>query len=60
MLNLQWFLFYGRMLHMHRREILCTPYGEMCDMISCLAVYNGAAKIKNNQSMRMEDVLKLR
>ena len=59
-LNLQWFLFYGRMLHMQRQEILCTTYGEMCDMISCLAVYNGSEKIKQSPSMRMEDILSLR
>lgn len=30
------------MMNMKRREILCTTYGEMLDMISCLAIYNGA------------------
>lgn len=25
---------------------MCTRYGEMIDMISCLAVYNGNAKEK--------------
>lgn len=29
-------------MNMTRREILCTTYGEMLDMISCLAIYNGA------------------
>ena len=37
-----------------------TTYGEMCDMISCLAVYNGSEKIKQSPSMRMEDILSLR
>lgn len=27
---------------MSRQEILSTRYGEMLDMISCLAIYNGA------------------
>lgn len=41
-----WYLFYGRMLHMSRREVLCTRVGEMVDMIACLAIYNGAAEEK--------------
>lgn len=27
---------------MSRAEILATRYGEMLDMIACLAIYNGA------------------
>lgn len=29
---------------MSKAEILCTTIGEMMDMISCLAIYNGHAK----------------
>lgn len=29
---------------MSKAEILCTSIGEMLDMISCLAIYNGTAK----------------
>ena len=39
------------MLNMTRQETLNTLYGEMLDMISCLAVYNGAAvPVKENLS----------
>lgn len=31
---------------MTRQEILCTPIGEMQDMISCLAIYEGTAEQK--------------
>lgn len=27
-------------------EIMSTPFGEMLDMISCLAIYNGAEEAK--------------
>ena len=27
---------------MTKQEILCTRLGEMLDMVSCLAIYNGA------------------
>lgn len=27
---------------MDKQEIMATPYVEMCDMISCYAIYNGA------------------
>ena len=29
---------------MSRREILTTRYGEMLDMLSCLAIYHGQAE----------------
>ena len=41
-MNLSWFLFYGRYLGMQKQEILNTRYSEMLDMVSCLAIYNGA------------------
>lgn len=44
---------------MSKEEILCTPIGEMLDMLSCLAIYEGGAKQKPPK-MRMEDFLKLR
>lgn len=31
---------------MEKREIYVTPYGEMIDMINCMAIDNGAAKPK--------------
>lgn len=44
---------------MNRQEIMHTRYGEMLDMISCLAVYSGAATEKKKK-MRMEDILQMR
>lgn len=41
-LNLAWYLFYGRKLGMQKNEILCTPLGEMMDMLTCMAISNGA------------------
>ena len=43
---------------MSKEEILCTPIGEMLDMLSCLSIYEGGAKQKAPK-MSMEDFLKL-
>lgn len=58
--SLPWYIFYGHMLHMQRQETLVTRYGEMNDLISCLAIYNGAAKEKKRGHRSFEDALKLR
>lgn len=34
---------------MTKQEIMVTKIGEMRDMISCLAIYNGGAKPKQKQ-----------
>lgn len=60
MLNLAWYLFYGRKLNMTKQEILVTPYGEMMDMISCLAIYEGNATQKIRHSWKYEDAIGLR
>ena len=44
---------------MSKQEILCTPIGEMLDMLSCLAIYEGGLKEKKPK-MPMEEVLKLK
>lgn len=43
---------------MGKEEILVTPIGEMLDMISCLAIYEGSAKQKPPK-LSMEEILKL-
>lgn len=41
-MNLAWFLYYGRAhLHMSRKEILMTKYGEMKDMVTCMQIERG-------------------
>lgn len=44
---------------MGKEEILCTPIGEMMDMLSCLSIYEGGAKQKAPK-MSMEEFLKLK
>lgn len=46
---------------MSRREILTTKYGEMLDMIACLAIYNGAepAKKKKKKKYTFDEALAL-
>lgn len=40
---------------MSRQEVLCTPFGEMRDMISCLAIYEGLAKQKKQKKKMSYD-----
>ena len=42
---------------MTKQEILVTRYGEMSDMISCYAIFNGA---KPKKKMSFDDAMKLR
>lgn len=45
---------------MSKEEILCTPIGEMIDMLSCLSIYEGGAKEKQpKRKIKMDDFLKL-
>lgn len=45
---------------MSRRETLTTTYGEMLDMIACMAVSNGSAEpLDKNTLERLEDVLEV-
>lgn len=44
---------------MGKEEILCTPIGEMMDMLSCLSIYEGGAKEKAPK-MSMEEFLQLK
>lgn len=55
----EWFIFYGHMLNMPRQETMLTRYGEMIDMISCLAVYHGGAEIDDSRSMTFDEVMAL-
>lgn len=43
---------------MTKQEIMVTRYGEMSDMISCYAIFNGAEPKK--KKMSFDDALKLR
>ena len=59
-MNLAWLLFYGRKLNMRRQEIMCTRYGEMLDMIACLAIYNGAKAKKKQKHWTFDAAMKVR
>ncbi|MFR9308899.1 hypothetical protein [Hydrogeniiclostridium mannosilyticum] len=45
---------------MSKQEILCTSYAEMCDMISCFSIFNGAEPKKIKEPCSMDGLLKLR
>ena len=42
--NRAWYIFFGLKLGLTRQETLATDYGEFCDLLSCLSIYNGAAR----------------
>ena len=58
-MSFTWLLFYGRQLGMSRDEIVITRYGEMLDMITCLAIHNGSAKEVAGRVTDYEDALKI-
>ena len=45
---------------MQRQEIMATPLGEMLDMISCLAIYEGLAKLKKKRKWTYDEAISLR
>lgn len=46
---------------MSKREILCTKYGEMVDMLTCMAIENGTAKEKRKKKRwSFEEAIALR
>lgn len=44
---------------MDKREIMVTRYGEMSDMISCYAIFNGAEP-KNKKKLTFDEAMSLR
>lgn len=44
---------------MSRRETLCTPLGEMMDMLACMDIYQGNAKQKDNRKWTFDEVIAL-
>lgn len=57
-MNLMWFIFYGRKMNMGRQEVMCTPFGEMLDMIACLSIYNGAKPKRRKKRITDFDALR--
>lgn len=45
---------------MSRREIMETLFGEMLDLISCEAIYNGNAEEKMKKVWTYEEAISLR
>lgn len=55
-------LYYGRKLGMTTAEIEVTRWGEMMDMLACMAISNGAKqkKKKKKKVLSFEDVFFMR
>lgn len=45
---------------MSKQEIMVTRYGEMTDMISCYAIYNGAEPKKKPKKWSFDEAMSLR
>ena len=59
-LTKSWLIYYGHQLGMSRRETLTTTYGEMLDMIACMAISSGHAEPVNKHTIsRLEDALEV-
>ena len=59
-LNRSWYLFYGRKMGMSKQEILVTPFGEMQDMMACMAIFEGRAVPKKKKKWTFDEAIKLR
>ena len=59
-LELAWFLYFGRKLGMSKREILTTRYGEMIDMLNCMAIERGAKPKKKMRKWSFDEAISLR
>lgn len=45
---------------MSKAEIMITTYGEMCDMIACEAIFNGAEAKKKPRSFSFDEAMALK
>lgn len=59
-LRVPWLYFIGlHELHMRPAEIRRMKYGEMIDMINCLAVFNDRAEFVNHRAWSYEEAMSL-
>lgn len=49
-------VYYGSLFGMSREEVLSTRWGEMLDLISCHAIYNGAKPKKKKKHKSFEEL----
>lgn len=57
-LNRAWYIYYGSLFGMSRKESLLTLYGEMRDLIDCKTIAEGKAKPKARE-MTFEEIIRL-
>ncbi len=54
-----WYVFYGlNQFHMSLADVMATTVGEMADLISCLAIFKGAAK--ERKKLTYDQIMMLR
>lgn len=58
-LNRAWYVYYGSIFGMSRKEVMLTLYGEMRDLIDCKAIAEGRAKPKK-KPMSFDDIINMR
>lgn len=51
-MNRAWYIYFGHKMNLGREETLLMRYGEMQDMLTCMAIENGGAEqiIKKRKS----------
>lgn len=57
-MNERWFVYYGLKLGMTKKETMLTGYGEMLDLIDCMAIDNGAEQKEPEKDIL--DVLRMK
>ena len=57
-MNERWFVYYGLKLGMSKKETMRTGYGEMLDLIDCMAIDNGAEQKEPEKDIL--DVLRMK
>ena len=45
---------------MSRREVMATRWGEMLDLVACMAIWNGAKPKRKKKILSFEDIFLMR
>ena len=59
-MNRSWYIYYGHKLGMTKEEVLRTRFGEMQDLLACMAIENGGADQVIKRRMNFAEVMELK
>lgn len=58
-MNRSWYIFYGLKMNMTKDDVLTMRYGEMQDLLSCLAIEGGGADQIVEKRRPFADVMRM-